>query len=467
MNRKAPFILASLVILAAGAWLAGCQASQPGSFPPEMLEVTPTGLPSPTPVPTPVPGVLFVDASIELGAVSPLLYGSNYGPWIAVPPDMLDEAAQVGTTIFRFPGGEWGDHNELKTYHIDAFMGFLELMGGAEGYITVRLLNGTAEAAAEMVRYVNLEKGYKVRYWSIGNEPTLFADSLANHGIPDYNTDQFNADWREFALSMKAVDPQILLVGPELHQWAANPGVQPKDSAGRDWMVEFLRANGDLVDVVSFHRYPFPGPGSRNATVEDLRQNTREWDENIRTLRSLIRAETGRDIPIAVTEINSHYSKAIMGEGTPDSHYNAIWWADILGKMMRDGVHMVNHWLITSSGGQGGWGLVSRGEVRPSYYVYVLFGQFGDHLVYSSSDDPLVSVYAARRGDGALTILVVNLSDDEITKPFTLQGRPAGTAEVWRLDLSHNAENVGTLDLASGQVMLPPQSVSLFVAATP
>jgi hypothetical protein len=50
------------------------------------------------------------------------------------------------------------------------------------------------------------------------------------------------------------------------------------------WMVEFLKANGDLVDVVSFHRYPFPsvrisGPPS----MDELRLNAQEWDRSSST----------------------------------------------------------------------------------------------------------------------------------------------------------------------------------------
>jgi hypothetical protein len=43
------------------------------------------------------------------------------------------------------------------------------------------------------------------------------------------------------AEAMKAVDPTIKLMGPELHQWGASLNTTLKDSSGRDWMVEFLK----------------------------------------------------------------------------------------------------------------------------------------------------------------------------------------------------------------------------------
>ena len=113
-------------------------------------------------------------------------------------------------------------------------------------------------------------------------EPTLFAAELRQLGVAeDYDTEQFNQDWREIALAMREVDSTIKLMGPELHgTYASNFESNPKDSSGRDWMVEFLKANSDLVDVVTFHRYPFP-QGEQRVTIDDLRQNAKEWDLTI------------------------------------------------------------------------------------------------------------------------------------------------------------------------------------------
>jgi hypothetical protein len=57
-------------------------------------------------------------------------------------------------------------------------------------------------------------------------------------------------------------------------------------------------------------------------------------------------------LPIAVTETNSDWSKAVGGEATPDSFYNAIWWADSLGRMIQKGVLLTKDWVISYN--QGG-----------------------------------------------------------------------------------------------------------------
>jgi len=434
--------------------------------PTEAAAVTPTQIPlsAPTPIPTPVPDTLYVDPSMSLGPISPLVYGSNYGPWLVLSMDMLPAAYESGVTILRFPAGSWGDHNDVKTYQIDQFMDFIKKVG-ATAIFNVRLLDGTPERAAEMVRYTNLEKKYNVQYWSIGNEPTLFDGELKNRGEA-YDLERFNKEWRTFAEAMKKVDPTIKLVGAEINQFShdPSPGATTNfDERDQEWFIEFLKANGDLVDVVSFHRYPFPrsrvsGPPS----IDELRQDAQQWDKIIIHARQLIHQYAGRDVPIAVTEFNSAYDKSVGGEATPDSHYNAIWMADVLGRMIKNGVFMANEWALTARGGYGSLGLIGQTDVYPAYYTYQLYKRFGNELVYSSSDDPDLSIYAARRADGVLTLMVINLSLEEKTKAIQVGVQDQVPAEMWLFDPAHKAENMGVVEL-SNDITVPPQSLTLYI----
>ncbi len=449
--------------------LCACVPSAPTQSPvTPPASATPTQTPPPTPTlnPTPVPDTLFVDPSQSLGPISPLVYGSNYGPWLTVPFYMLPQTFESGITILRFPAGAWGDHNNVTPLQIDQFMDFANQLG-ATAIFHVRLLDGTPEQAAEMVRYTNVEKNYNVRYWSIGNEPTLFDAELKNRG-ESYDTERFNREWRTFAEAMKKVDPTIQLVGAEINQFSFDPSPGATTNFGprdEEWFVEFLKANGDLVDIVSFHRYPFPSSRTSGPpSIDELRANALEWDKIIVHARELIHQYTGRDLPIAVTEFNSAYDKSVGGEATPDSHYNAIWLADVLGRMIKNDVFMANEWALTAKGGFGGLGLIGPFDVYPAYYTYQLYKKFGTELVYSSSDDPGLSIYAARNEDGALTILVINLSSEEKTKPIRISDQTSISAEVWLFDQTHRAENVGVVEL-SDSITAPPHSISLYMVS--
>ena len=420
--------------------------------------------PTSTMAPTPVPDTLFVDPSMSLGPISPLVYGSNYGPWLTVPFYMLPQAYDSGIKILRFPAGAWGDHNNVTPLQIDQFMDFVNKVG-ATAIFHVRLLGGTPEQAAEMLRYTNIEKKYNVQYWSIGNEPTLFDAELKTRG-ESYDIERFNTEWRTFAEAMKKVDPSIKLVGAEINQFSFDPAPGATTNFGKrdeEWFIEFLKANGDLVDVVSFHRYPFPrsrtsGPPS----IDELRQNAQEWDKIIIHARELINQYTGRDLPIAITEFNSAYDKSVGGEATPDSHFNAIWLADVLGQMIKNDVFMANEWALTAKGGFGGLGLIGPFDVYPAFYTYQLYKKFGNELIYSSSDDPDLTIYAARTEEGALTIMVINLSLEEKTRAIRIADQAQVQAETWLFDLAHKAENMGMVAL-SDTVSLPPQSITLYI----
>jgi hypothetical protein len=463
-----PFAMILLILM-----LSACTPAAPtAALPPNTATIAPTQTPSPTPavlgtptgIPTPVPDTLFVDPSISLGQISPLIYGSNYGPWLAVSFPMLQAAYDSGVTILRFPGGSWGDQNNVTPLQIDQIMTFAGEMG-AQVMISVRMVDGTPEQAAELVRYANLEKKYGVEFWSIGNEPTLYEGVYKNRNEA-YDMDRFNQEWRTIAEAMKQVDPSIKLVGPEINQFSYDftPGVTTNYSEMHEnWLIEFLKANGDLVDVVSVHRYPFPASRVSGApSFDEMRLNAHEWDRLFIHARELIHEHAGRELPMALTEFNSAYDKSFGGETTPDSHYNAIWMANVLGSMIKNGVFMGNVWALTAKAGYGGLGLIAQDDVFPSYYTYQMYKKFGEELIYSSSDDPDLPIYAARRADGALTVMLVNLSQEEKTKAFRIGDQSQVRAETWLFDLEHKVENMGVLDYA-GEVTIPPQSLTLYI----
>jgi hypothetical protein len=437
-----------LLVLALGIILSisGCR--------PKSLEVD-----APTHLPTNPEGVFYVHPEIMLGKVSPLVYGVNHGPWAIITDQTLGAAREAGITMIRYPGGNWGDENNLRPYHIDQFALLADQMN-SQLSINVRLFKGTSEEAAELVKYANHEQNYAIKYWGIGNEPSLFATA---RGVPDYGVEQFNREWRATAEAMKLADPTILLIGPELHQFGSNLSSTPKDPFGLDWMTEFLKANGDLVDIVSIHRYPFPqGRGGRAATIDELVSSSGEWDSIIPYLRALIIENTGREIPIAVTEINSHWSNATGGEATPDTFYNAIWWADVLGRLIYQQVDIINYFSLQSNASIGGYGLFSRSDPRPTYYIYKMYQEFGENLVYAGCDDPRIGIYAALDKEDVLTVMMVNLGADDLTRPLVLEGKERTMLEIWQFDKDHSLEKL-EMNESGGQesFLLPGYSVTL------
>ncbi len=431
---------------------------------PLLIACTPAPAPPHTPSPPPpLPAhILRVYAGQTLGEISPLVYGANHGPWAFVNFELWEEAEAAGITFLRFPGGNWGDENDIHPTHLDEFIAFAHQIG-AEPQISVRLRGGTPAQAAALVRYANLEQAYNIRYWSIGNEPELYH---AKSGFADYDSERLNREWRAIAIAMRAIDPAILLIGPEITQFTGNPASDPKDAAGKDWMRSFLTANGNLVDVVSIHRYPFPtGMTAAPATPAELLASAAEWEHIIPSLRTVIRESTGKDLPVAITEINSYWSNVSGGETTPDSFYSALWWADVLGRLIRQDVHIVNFFSLQSHPSIGGYGLLARRETRPSYDVYQLYQRFGQHRLDAASGDPALSLFAARRQDNALTLLIINRSEQTAVKTVEIAGLDlAGEAEVWLFDAEHPAAPRSRMPWPPpGPLSLPPYSATLLI----
>lgn len=400
--------------------------------------------------------VLTVDAADVRGPISPYVLGANYGAYGVVPPAQFETAALSGVKFFRFPGGAAYDEDglEINFSMIDLFMVICKQVD-AEPSIQVKLFEGDPEKAAALVRYVNIDRGYNVRYWYIGNEPSIY-DGLT--------TDEVLPLWRTIAEAMLAVDPNIILIGPDVHQYPGTAATSPKDPGGKDWMDEFLKLNGDMVDIVSIHRYPFPIGRNRITTIDDLRNNAREWETIIPFLRDRVKTLTGAEKPVAVTEINSHWSSVSGGAASPDSLYNAIWFADVLGRLIRQQVEIVAYFEFYGADGRP-LSLIDRYGVRPTYYTYQLYKHFGTELIMTSPPDDLVTIYAAKREDGTLTLIVVNLADDEQSRTLELKNfTPGGEAEVFRLDAEHNAESTGTEAVTDRATLtLPGQSVTLYV----
>lgn len=469
-----PALFAALLLVAACASGTNTPVATAPTAAPSTSVSEPTVAPVAPPLsdpaewPAAAPGTIAVDAAVRAGPISPLLFGSNYGPWSAVPFDLLDETRGAGLTILRWPGGEWGDRNTVTPALIDRFVQFARDLG-VEPHIHVRLLNGTPEAAAELVRYANIEQGYGIKYWAIGNEPNLYP--------PDetYTPERIAADWRAIAQAMRAVDPDILLLGPEVTGYLPERYTDDFSTEARAVVAEFLRVNGDLVDVVTIHRYPFPlGTTAPPPTIDELAGSTAEWEAMLADLRADIREIAGRDIPIGVTEFNANWSKQAGGEATPDSIPGALWLADVLGRMIRARALIGTQFALQSGPVLGAWGLMDRAAVRPQFYVYPLYARFGSELVYAAAgpgDGPArVSAYAALAEDGRLTLLVINQGTAAAEYVLALAGHEGGPAELYRLDAERVAagnvatEPAGTAELANGaSLALPPLSATLIV----
>lgn len=325
--------------------------------------------------------------------ISPAFFGVGY--W--APP--MGKLARQELTALQLTVIRWGGENfELEKFEwsdLDRFIRDARQMN-MEPLIQAPYAHHDPAFAAEMVRYVNVEKKYDVRFWSIGNEE----DKNYRGGARE----KFIQSWRSYRDAMKAVDPRITILGPEL-AFAYN-FTRPE----QDWLTPFLQVNGDAVDVVSLHRYPAHG---NQASIATLLRDATGTTSRVRALRNHIRAVTGRDIPLAFTEMNLSSDWRNFGENSGASFTAGLWLAETLGQMAEAGVAMVSVW---SARGVDSLALVSAKEEirRPTYYALKLYADYGDRVVPAASQVQNVTVHAARNPrNGKTVIVLVNRGFDQ------------------------------------------------------
>ena len=95
---------------------------------------------------------------------------------------------------------------------------------------------------------------------------------------------------------------------------------------------------------------------------------------------------------------------------------------------------------------------------------------------HGSRSDPAARLAVRAAGLGLLLVLVAgaglaaaephpDLREFLPSGTYILQvdGKKLSSAEVWRLDSKHNAENMGKMNISSGELALPAQSISLYL----
>jgi hypothetical protein len=294
---------------------------------------------------------------------------------------------------------------------------------GAEPLLQVPLLAdidgspATAESAAALVQYANVSQSYGIKYFSVGNEPDLYAtegsrSDMTAPAIPSYAPSDYCNAVRAYATAMKAVDPTIKIVGPEL-SWHYVPGF--------DWLTPILQGCGDLFDIVSIHRYPF---NSTQATLAAAEGDSATFADEITAVRGLMQSAGYGDKPLALTEMNVVYDATACELGaSPSTMGSALWLADGLGTAIEHDLWTSALWDISDDDvwALGLLGLPPGHAPRPAYYAYQLYADhFGPTLIEVTQQPPGVRAYASRSAtDDATDLIVVNWNTSSV--PLALQ----------------------------------------------
>lgn len=310
-----------------------------------------------------------------------------------------------------------------------------------------------------------------IKYWEIGNE--CYGSWETDSHAKKWDPVTYATVVKDYIAKMKAVDPTIkigvvvqtgedTLDASSPVQFVTNPRTGAQHKGWTPVMLATLRTLAATPDFIIYHRYeqaPKVDQPGNPETDAGLLQKAKTWPndaDNLRQQLSDYLGAAGAGVEIVVTENNSVYAKP--GKQTT-SLVNGLYLADSVGNILQTQINGLVWWDLRN--GQensnnndaslygwrayGDYGILSSPssfgsatayEGYPTYYALKLLSKFargGDTVVKATSDSLLLSVFAAKRSDGSLALLVINKSPtNSQTATIALSGHlPATTAAVY------------------------------------
>jgi alpha-L-arabinofuranosidase len=293
------------------------------------------------------------------------------------------------------------------------------------------------------------------KHWEIGNEVYGSWETDSNSVPHDPYTYALRAT--NYIALMKAVDPTIIIgavsaPGEDSYaNYTNHPAYNSREGVYHNgWtpvMLATFNSTGVVPDFLVDHFYPESGSDNDQA----LLQASANWASDAANLRQQLTdylGDSGSNVELMATENNSDSGP----EGKQStSLVNGLYLADSLAQLMKTEFNSFIWWDFRNGSDTSGdfspslYGWRTNGDLGvvgglntlyPTFHTFKLMHDFvhaGDSVLTASSDYSLLSVYAVRRQDGAMTILTINKDPaNSYTGQVTVAGfTPASNATVY------------------------------------
>ena len=355
---------------------------------------------------------LILSLNAESQKISPILVGTNV--WFSsLSQQVWDLTKDCGVKSIRIGGASYDRRMPSKETLLDWVQKIQAI--GAEPILQVSQYQ-SAEAAAELVRFFNIEKheGIKpIKFWNIGNEPWLQA------GRPDQAT--FGAVvekyFKPIAAAMKAVDPTIKIFGPDFCDYLDAP-MNDLFGGKNDITIKIPGKDYYYCDGLSWHRYPQGNGNPATEGAKDMLTRILKVGAKVDKVNAMHNRKGEDALQWGIGEYNS--------KGGPEVHTwgNGQMFGAVLGWCMEYGATYATSWSMFEHGGDrkgsdfsfiDGANMTPRASYRHMEFVAKYFtGEF----VKGTASDSSFMVYGAKDGN-QLSVMIMNRGFGEPRK-YTL-----------------------------------------------
>lgn len=320
-----------------------------------------------------------------------------------------------------FPSNYKRPNQWIPDFDFERFMEWCRSFTRGKVYpiITINMGTGTPEEAAAWVYYANVVKGYGIKYWEINNEISGHWEIGGPISAKDYAQIAI-----KFIEAMKSVDPSIEVIvtgGCSPEEWSHSYDGKRYIEGFLEYFNSIGKAN--FVDIVGCHWYPY----WQNSDETVALSKTELWDIWGPMIKSWINnylPDPSR-VKISISEYSS-------GGATANTCklMEALFTVDWVLNFIKNGGDMTNKWDVFNGLGVGPDGTYGdhafmengmlTGEYekyayqpRSSYWaLFMLYNLFSSSatntLVEAISDTNTLKVYANKREDNVLSVIVIN-----------------------------------------------------------
>lgn len=402
--------------------------------------------------------IIVASLNNNLQDISPLFFGVNSLYWIDDDKSrndikLIKNLKSLNISVIRYPGGEIADNFNWKLnilndnnsfpysksiYDSQNRMNFDEFIIwknslGAEAIIVINLENGfiekdlekAANLAADWVRYSNIEKKYKIKYWEIGNESYHFG---TRHAL---TAKQYAKALNLFSKKMKAIDNSIKIgaIGPfnvkvtplinflpeteiktlrskktskERKKFRQNYKKTLIESSNIDsWWKTVAEVAGKNFDFGVVHRYT-PRRKVNDDIVKPLMLKN-----SMDKLTHFLNSSLQKNVPISITEYN------IAKQSSLSEIYLSLTLAEMIGNFLEAGAFITNYWPLRFNDRRSILG-IKKFNKKPAYHVFKAFStNIGNKILDIKTDNDMIyTICTLDTKENILTLFIINKLDN-------------------------------------------------------